>query len=59
MVRVSKLTKEAREGKFMKFVYEDTRTLYDVFRRGVRESSEYSLYCVYYYTVFIYWFRVL
>ncbi|XP_071548501.1 long-chain-fatty-acid--CoA ligase 1 isoform X1 [Panulirus ornatus] len=39
LIRVSKLTKEAREGKFMKFLYEDTRTLYDVFRRGVRESN--------------------
>ncbi|XP_076067495.1 long-chain-fatty-acid--CoA ligase 5 [Oratosquilla oratoria] len=39
MVRVSRLTKEAREGKFMKFLYEDTRTLYEVFRRGVRESN--------------------
>ena len=39
-MRVSRLTKEAREGKFMKYLYDDTRTLYDVFRRGVRESSE-------------------
>ncbi|XP_037781180.1 LOW QUALITY PROTEIN: long-chain-fatty-acid--CoA ligase 1-like [Penaeus monodon] len=39
LIRVSRLTKEAREGKFMKFLYEDTRTLYDVFRRGVRESN--------------------
>lgn len=39
LIRVSKLTKEAREGKFMRYLYEDTRTLYDVFRRGVRESN--------------------
>lgn len=39
VVRVSRLTKEAREGKFMRYIYEDTRTLYDVFRRGVRESN--------------------
>uniref|UniRef100_A0A6A7FS43 Long-chain-fatty-acid--CoA ligase n=2 Tax=Hirondellea gigas TaxID=1518452 RepID=A0A6A7FS43_9CRUS len=39
VIRVSRLTKEAREGKFMKYLYEDTRTLYEVFRRGVRESN--------------------
>ncbi|XP_066956154.1 long-chain-fatty-acid--CoA ligase 1 isoform X2 [Macrobrachium rosenbergii] len=39
VIRVSRLTKEAREGKFMRFLYEDTRTLYDVFRRGVKESN--------------------
>ncbi|XP_045113727.1 long-chain-fatty-acid--CoA ligase 1-like isoform X2 [Portunus trituberculatus] len=39
LIRVSKLSKEAKETKFMKYVYEDTRTLYDVFRRGVRESN--------------------
>ncbi|XP_050726596.1 long-chain-fatty-acid--CoA ligase 1-like isoform X2 [Eriocheir sinensis] len=39
LIRVSKLSKEAKEAKFMKYVYEDTRTLYDVFRRGVRESN--------------------
>lgn len=39
VIRVSRLTKEAREGKFMRYLYDDTRTLYDVFRRGVRESN--------------------
>ena len=27
--------------KFMKYLYDDTRTLYDVFRRGARVSSEF------------------
>lgn len=40
MVRVSKFYKEAKNGRFLRFLHEDTRTLYETFRRGVKESSE-------------------
>lgn len=39
-IRVSKFYKEGREGKFVTFLFEDTLTLYDGFRRGAKESSE-------------------
>lgn len=39
-IRVSKFYKEGKEGKFVTFLYEDTRTLYEGFRRGAKESSK-------------------
>lgn len=39
-IRVSKFNKEGKEGKFITFLYEDTRTLYEGFRRGAKESSK-------------------
>ncbi|XP_037972820.1 long-chain-fatty-acid--CoA ligase 5 isoform X2 [Plutella xylostella] len=39
MVRVSKFYKEAKNGKYLKYLHDDTRTLYESFRRGVRESN--------------------
>lgn len=42
MVRVSKFYKEAKNGRFLRYLHEDTRTLYETFRRGVKESSEYD-----------------
>lgn len=41
LIRVSRFYKDAKDGKFVKYLYEDTRTLYDSFRRGAKESSEY------------------
>ena len=37
--RASRLTRDARDGVFMRFIYEDAKTLYEVFRRGVKESN--------------------
>jgi len=37
--RVSKLWPAAKEGKFMRYIYDDAKTLFEVFRRGVRESN--------------------
>lgn len=39
-IRVSRFYKEGTEGKFVTFFDEDTRTLYDGFRRGAKESSK-------------------
>ncbi|CAH2984047.1 unnamed protein product [Chilo suppressalis] len=39
MVRVSKFYKEAKNGRYLRFLHEDTRTLYETFRRGVKESN--------------------
>ncbi|GLV39486.1 uncharacterized protein CBL_09627 [Carabus blaptoides fortunei] len=39
MVRVSKFYKDAKEGKFVSCLHDDTRTLYDTFRRGANESN--------------------
>lgn len=39
MVRVSKFYKEAKNGRFLRYLHEDTRTLYETFRRGVKESN--------------------
>lgn len=41
MIRVSKFYKEAKAGRFLRYLHEDTRTLYETFRRGVKESSEW------------------
>lgn len=40
MVRVSKFYKEAKNGHYLKYLHEDTRTLFETFRRGVKESSK-------------------
>lgn len=37
---MSKFYKEGKEGKFVTYLYEDTRTLYEGFRRGAKESSK-------------------
>ncbi|KAF4513980.1 UNVERIFIED_CONTAM: hypothetical protein B566_EDAN018387 [Ephemera danica] len=39
LVRTSKFYKDAKEGKFLRYLYADTRTLYDSFRRGAKEST--------------------
>lgn len=39
LVRVSKFYKEAKNGKYLRYLNDDTRTLYDTFRRGVKESN--------------------
>ncbi|XP_059476454.1 long-chain-fatty-acid--CoA ligase 5 isoform X2 [Neocloeon triangulifer] len=39
LVRTSKFYKEAKEGKFLRFLHADTKTLYDSFRRGAKESN--------------------
>ncbi|XP_044739586.1 long-chain-fatty-acid--CoA ligase 1 isoform X2 [Chrysoperla carnea] len=40
LIRVSKFYKDSKEGKFVSYLYEDTRTLYDCFRRGSKESND-------------------
>lgn len=40
LIRVSRFYKEAREGKFITYLYEDSKTLYESFRKGAKESSE-------------------
>lgn len=40
LIRVSRFYKEGKEGKFVTFLHEDTRTLYESFRRGAKESSK-------------------
>ncbi|PSN48363.1 Long-chain-fatty-acid--CoA ligase 6 [Blattella germanica] len=39
MIRVSKFYKESKEGKFISYLDSDTRTLYDTFRKGAKESN--------------------
>lgn len=43
MVRVSKFFSGASEGKFLSTLYDDVKTLYDAFRKGAKESSEYII----------------
>ncbi|CAH0387269.1 unnamed protein product [Bemisia tabaci] len=38
-VRVSKFYKDAKDGKVLGYLTEDTRTLYDSFRKGAKESN--------------------
>uniref|UniRef100_A0A1Y1M6L4 Long-chain-fatty-acid--CoA ligase n=2 Tax=Photinus pyralis TaxID=7054 RepID=A0A1Y1M6L4_PHOPY len=38
-IRVSRFCKDAKEGNFVSYLYEDTKTLYDGFRRGSKESN--------------------
>lgn len=39
LIHYSRFAKDGKEMKFMRYLYEDTRTLYDVFRRGARVSN--------------------
>ena len=39
MIRCSRVYKDAKDGKFMKYLYEDSKTVYEAFRRGAKESS--------------------
>lgn len=39
MVRTSRFCKDAKDGKYMKCLFDDCRTLYEAFRRGAKESS--------------------
>ncbi|XP_019865427.1 long-chain-fatty-acid--CoA ligase 1 isoform X2 [Aethina tumida] len=39
LIRVSRFFKEAKEGKFVSYLYPDTRTIYESFRRGAKESN--------------------
>lgn len=41
MIRVSKFYKDSKEGKFVSFLYEDTRTLFETFRKGAKISSTF------------------
>ncbi|XP_073990033.1 long-chain-fatty-acid--CoA ligase 5 isoform X4 [Rhodnius prolixus] len=40
MIRVSKFYKDSKEGKFVSFLYEDTRTLFETFRKGAKISND-------------------
>lgn len=42
LIRVSKFYKDSKEGRFISYIHEDVRTLYDAFRRGAKESSEFE-----------------
>ncbi|XP_063903983.1 long-chain-fatty-acid--CoA ligase 5 isoform X2 [Zophobas morio] len=39
LIRVSRFYKEAKEGKFVSYMFPDSRTLYETFRRGAKESN--------------------
>ncbi|XP_044252556.1 long-chain-fatty-acid--CoA ligase 5 isoform X2 [Tribolium madens] len=39
LIRVSRFYKEAKEGKFVSYMFPDAKTLYDTFRRGAKESN--------------------
>jgi hypothetical protein len=43
MIRVSKFYKDSKEGKFITSLDKDTRTLYDTFRKGAKESSKWMI----------------
>ena len=43
LIKVSRFYKDSKEGKFVSFLYEDTRTLYDGFRKGAKVSSKFHL----------------
>lgn len=40
LIHYSRFAKEGKEMKFMRYLYEDCKTLYQVLRRGARVSSE-------------------
>ena len=44
MIRTSRFCKDAKDGKFLRFLYEDARTVYEAFRRGAKESSTFTFY---------------
>jgi len=39
LIHYSRFSKDGKEMKFMKYLYEDAKTLYEVFRRGARISN--------------------
>ncbi|XP_021955219.1 long-chain-fatty-acid--CoA ligase 1 isoform X2 [Folsomia candida] len=39
MIRTSRFGKDAKDGTFLRYLFEDCRTLYDCFRRGAKESN--------------------
>ncbi|XP_008197074.1 long-chain-fatty-acid--CoA ligase 5 isoform X5 [Tribolium castaneum] len=39
LIRVSRFYKEAKEGKFVSYMFPDAKTLYETFRRGAKESN--------------------
>ncbi|CAH1406435.1 unnamed protein product [Nezara viridula] len=39
IIRVSKFYREARDGRFISYLTEDTKTLYDSFRKGAKSSN--------------------
>nr|CAI5840526.1 unnamed protein product [Callosobruchus analis] len=39
VIRVSRFFKEAKEGKFISYIYPDAKTLYETFRRGSKVSN--------------------
>nr|CAH7756995.1 unnamed protein product [Callosobruchus chinensis] len=39
VIRVSRFFKEAKEGKFISYIYPDAKTLYETFRRGSKVST--------------------
>ena len=41
LIRVSKFYKDSKEGRFISYIHDDVRTLYDAFRKGAKESSEF------------------
>jgi hypothetical protein len=43
MIRVSKFYKDSKDGKFISSLDKDTRTLYDTFRKGAKESSKWLI----------------
>ncbi|KAJ8941580.1 hypothetical protein NQ314_010355, partial [Rhamnusium bicolor] len=40
LIRVSRFFKEAKEGKFISYIYPDAKTLYESFRRGSKVSND-------------------
>lgn len=38
-IHVSKFYKDSRDGKFLSFLHEDARTLYETFRKGAYDSN--------------------
>ncbi|XP_045476219.1 long-chain-fatty-acid--CoA ligase 5 isoform X2 [Harmonia axyridis] len=39
LIRVSRFFKDAKDGKFVSYMFPDARTLYESFRRGAKESN--------------------
>ncbi|XP_065163233.1 long-chain-fatty-acid--CoA ligase 5 isoform X2 [Atheta coriaria] len=39
LIRVSRFSKDCKDGKFLKYLYEDAQTLYECFRRGAKVSN--------------------
>jgi len=39
MIRISRFCKDAKEGKFLRYMHEDAKTIYEAFRRGSKESN--------------------